>query len=119
MKKRKSKFLKVYFQIESKHFILNTNSEFREAFALFDKDGDGTITAKELEAVMRGLGQNPTDSEIREMIAEVDADGEYMCSHLDRGRSTQSTEAIIIAILYVLMRFMIATATLFSYNFGW
>ena len=42
---------------------------------MFDKDGDGTITAKELEAVMRGLGQNPTDQEIRELIAEVDADG--------------------------------------------
>ena len=49
--------------------------EFREAFALFDKDGDGTITAKELEAVMRGLGQNPTNAEILDMIAEVDTDG--------------------------------------------
>ncbi|VEL36621.1 unnamed protein product [Protopolystoma xenopodis] len=50
-------------------------SEFKEAFSLFDKDGDGAITIKELGTVMRSLGQNPTDDELRDMINEVDADG--------------------------------------------
>jgi len=49
--------------------------EFKEAFSLFDKDGDGTITTKELGTVMRSLGQNPTDGELQDMINEVDADG--------------------------------------------
>ena len=35
-------------------------AEFREAFALFDKDGDGTISTKELGTVMNSLGQKPT-----------------------------------------------------------
>ena len=35
-------------------------AEFREAFLVFDKDGDGTITTKELGTVMRNLGQNPS-----------------------------------------------------------
>jgi Ca2+-binding EF-hand superfamily protein len=35
-------------------------AECREAFALFDRDGDGTITIKEVGAVLRCLGQNPT-----------------------------------------------------------
>ena len=30
--------------------------EFKEAFSLFDKDGDGTISNKELGVVMRTLG---------------------------------------------------------------
>ncbi|EGG02963.1 uncharacterized protein MELLADRAFT_109742 [Melampsora larici-populina 98AG31] len=51
-------------------------SEFKEAFSHFDKDGDGTITAKELGTVMRNLGQNPTEAEIIEMINDVDADGD-------------------------------------------
>merc|ERR1712188_340717 len=50
-------------------------AEFKEAFSLFDKDGDGTITTKELGTVMRSLGQNPTEAELHDMINEVDADG--------------------------------------------
>jgi len=49
--------------------------EFREAFTLFDKDGDGNITVKELGTVVRSLGQSPTEAELKEMIAEVDKDG--------------------------------------------
>lgn len=49
--------------------------EFKEAFSLFDKDGDGNIDVKELGTVMRSLGQNPTDAELRDMINEVDTDG--------------------------------------------
>merc|ERR1719231_1781891 len=47
-------------------------AEFKEAFSLFDKDGDGTITTKELGTVMRSLGQNPTEAELADMINEVD-----------------------------------------------
>eukprot|EP00658_Telonema_sp_P-2_P080734 TRINITY_DN80_c0_g1_i8.p1 TRINITY_DN80_c0_g1~~TRINITY_DN80_c0_g1_i8.p1 ORF type:complete len:289 (-),score=107.37 TRINITY_DN80_c0_g1_i8:177-1043(-) len=50
-------------------------AEFKEAFSLFDKDGDGTITTKELGTVMRSLGQNPTQAELQDLINEVDADG--------------------------------------------
>lgn len=54
--------------------------EFKEAFSLFDKDGDGTITTKELGTVMRSLGQNPTEAELQDMINEVDADGKLGAS---------------------------------------
>ena len=50
-------------------------AEFIEAFSLTDKDGDGSITNKELVNVMRSLGQNPTEAELQDMINEVDADG--------------------------------------------
>ena len=51
-------------------------AEFKEAFAIFDKDGDGTITIKDLGVVMRSLGQNPTESELQDMINEVDESGD-------------------------------------------
>ncbi|CAC5372058.1 CALM [Mytilus coruscus] len=50
-------------------------SDFKEVFELFDKDGDGTITTKELDTVMRSLGQNPTENEVKEMVQKVDKDG--------------------------------------------
>ena len=56
-------------------------SEFKEAFSLFDKDGDGTITTKELGTVMRSLGQNPTEAELQDMINEVDADGTLLAEN--------------------------------------
>ncbi|XP_052805416.1 calmodulin-like isoform X2 [Mya arenaria] len=49
--------------------------EYREAFSLFDKDGDGMITTQELGTVLKSLCQKPTDNELKDMINEVDLDG--------------------------------------------
>lgn len=51
--------------------------EFRDAFRLFDKDGDGSITKEELGSVMRSLGQFARVNEIQEMLTEIDVDGIY------------------------------------------
>lgn len=50
-------------------------AEYKEVFATFDRDGDGTVDASELGAVMGSLGVNPSDAEIQQMIDEVDTDG--------------------------------------------
>jgi calmodulin len=49
--------------------------EYKEAFKLFDKDGNGSISSKELGVAMRSLGQNPTEQELLDMVNEVDIDG--------------------------------------------
>jgi len=48
-------------------------TEYKEAFNLFDKDGDGAISTKELGTVMRALGQNPTEAELVDLINELDS----------------------------------------------
>ncbi|XP_076110387.1 neo-calmodulin-like isoform X1 [Mytilus galloprovincialis] len=53
-----------------------TLPELREAFRLFDKDGDGSISTDELGTVMRNLGQFPSSDEISQMIKEIDIDGD-------------------------------------------
>ena len=49
--------------------------EFRQAFDIMDRNGDGVITVDDLAAVMRAIGQSPTAAELQDMIREVDADG--------------------------------------------
>jgi len=50
--------------------------EFKDAFAMFDIDGGGTIETHELKQVLTELGDAPTDEEIEEMILLVDANGD-------------------------------------------
>ncbi|XP_026447226.1 calmodulin-like isoform X1 [Papaver somniferum] len=58
----------------AEQFTEDQISEYKEAFTLFDEDGDGYIIAKELSTAMRSMGKNPTEAEIQDMINEVDAD---------------------------------------------
>ena len=71
---------------------------------MFDKDGDGTITTKELGTVMRSLGQNPTEAELQDMINEVDADGngtidfpEFLSLMARKMKDTDTEEELIEA----------------------
>merc|ERR1712063_6506 len=79
-------------------------AEFKEAFSLFDKDGDGQITTKELGTVMCSLHQNPTEAELREMISEVDKEGsnaidfpEFVKMMARKMKDTESEEEIVDA----------------------
>ncbi|XP_048357589.1 calmodulin-A-like [Sphaerodactylus townsendi] len=76
-------------------------AEFKEAFSLFDKDGDGAITTKDLGTVMRSLGHNPTEAELRAMIHDIDTNGngtvdfpEFLALMAKRVRETDSEEEI-------------------------
>ena len=39
--------------------------EFQDAFCYFDTDHDGVINSRELGAVLRQIGQNPTEAELQ------------------------------------------------------
>lgn len=56
-------------------YIIYYDADYRIAFNLFDKDGDGTITTCELGTVMMSLGQPHTQEELEIMIEEADEDG--------------------------------------------
>ena len=54
---------------------------------MFDRNGDGVITTKELGEVMRTLGENPTETELVHIINEVDIDGECEGEEIEDGES--------------------------------
>ena len=47
---------------------------FLEAFSHFDKDGDGSISTKELRNVMRNIGEKPTRAGLDALMTEFDTD---------------------------------------------
>ncbi|GAX73998.1 hypothetical protein CEUSTIGMA_g1448.t1 [Chlamydomonas eustigma] len=60
----------------------NTNEEeqIRDAFKVFDRDGNGSISATELKHVMCNLGAKLSEDEVMEMIQEADVDGDGQLS---------------------------------------
>ena len=54
----------------------DSEEEIREAFRVFDRDGNGYISAAELKHVMTNLGEKLTDDEVDEMIREIDLDAD-------------------------------------------
>ncbi|KAF9903271.1 hypothetical protein EC991_004043 [Linnemannia zychae] len=52
--------------------FFSTPTEFKEAFNLFDRKGSGNIAASSLGNLLRSIGQNPTQSEIAELVAQAD-----------------------------------------------
>ena len=49
--------------------------EYRAAFTMFDKDGSGSISAKEFLKVLKNLGQNVSKDEAANIMKELDKDG--------------------------------------------
>ena len=56
--------------------------EYRDAFVLFDKRGDNKIDSQQIGDVMRALGLNPTEAEIKKVCQEMDPSGEQTCRSL-------------------------------------
>ncbi len=55
---------------------INLEDDITQAFKVFDRDGNGVISARELKHVMANIGESLTDFEVEEMIREADMDGD-------------------------------------------
>ena len=74
---------------------------FKRVFGLFDKSSNGIITSNELGCVLRLLGQEPTASELQEMLHVVDADedgtidfAEFLTMMASKMKETDAEEKI-------------------------
>ncbi len=60
------------------HTRTHTHVDIHDAFALFDKRGDNKIDATQIGDIMRALGLNPTEAELKKIVKEVDPNGENL-----------------------------------------
>ncbi|XP_052196105.1 probable calcium-binding protein CML23 [Diospyros lotus] len=54
----------------------SANKELRDAFDVYDRDGNGLISATELHTVLKSLGEKCSLKDCRQMISSVDMDGD-------------------------------------------
>lgn len=80
----------------------DTEEELIEAFKVFDRDGNGLISAAELRHVMTNLGEKLTDDEVDEMIREADLDGD---GHINYEEFVRMMMAKWFILLYFLVLF--------------
>jgi hypothetical protein len=60
----------------SKLTALKSRQRLKEIFKWMDKDGTGQVEQKELHGALRRLGGNIKESEVDQLLASMDADGD-------------------------------------------
>lgn len=76
----------------------DSEEEIREAFRVFDKDGNGFISAAELRHVMTNLGEKLTDEEVDEMIREADIDGDGQVNYEGKWLTMNKVSEICVVL---------------------
>ena len=71
-------------------------AELKETFSLFDKDGDGTITTKELGIVIRSIGKNPTEAELQDAEGNRTIDFPEFLTLMARKMEEKAAEEVIV-----------------------
>ena len=67
--------------IQTKLKDQDSEAEIRESFRVFDKEGNGKISAPELRHIMTTLGEKLTEDEVDEMLNEAETDGDGMINY--------------------------------------
>ena len=70
----------------------DSEEEIKEAFRVFDKDGNGFISAAELRHVMTNLGEKLTDEEVDEIISEAEIDDDGQVKKEGKNQDTHITK---------------------------
>lgn len=73
----------------SNHFDAQASTNYKEAFSLFDKRGNGRVALDSLGDLLRACGQNPTLSEIRDLEKNVGGDCECILSPREGAHPSQ------------------------------
>lgn len=74
----------------------------RQAFKVFDIDGNGLIDEKELLQTMRNLGENLTEKDVKAMIKAADRNGDEKIDYEGKNRGVYVVVLFRIVLLQLL-----------------
>ena len=60
---------------------VDAETELKQVFKVFNRDKSGSINTKELQNVIKSLGENLTDKQIDKIIREADKDGNWTVNY--------------------------------------
>lgn len=63
-------------------FSADQIEDFKEAFGLFDRVGDSKVAFNQVADIMRALGQNPTNKDVKQILGDPTPD-DYANKRLD------------------------------------
>ena len=98
-------------------------SELKKTFQMFDRDGNGTISASELGHAFRVQGQNFSEMELRQIIKEIDEDGEFQlyillveirCNDLESLNPKQTYYISVFSLILVAQEYAQKQIIIFS-----
>ena len=66
----------IYFWLQHTAETVDQTAEMKEAFKIFDRDGDGYIDFKELKQVVTRMGEPLSSQDADELFREADINGD-------------------------------------------
>ena len=74
--------------------------EVRDAFRIFDKDGNGFISGAELRHIMTNIGDKMTTSEVNEMIKQADIYGDEQINYEGAAGGAGSRSLYVMLVVW-------------------
>merc|ERR1712004_446614 len=65
----------MFCQVAAKFMIEDDEEQMKEAFRIYDKEGQGFITNEVLKEILREIDSTLTENDLDNIIEEVDEDG--------------------------------------------
>jgi calmodulin len=73
-----------YFMMNNKvNYNISIESELGEAFKVFDREGKGYITSKELKYVLLKVANILNENEVKEVLKKVDVNGDNQIDYVE------------------------------------
>ena len=78
----------------------DAQNELRDAFSVFDREGNGFLTVEQFKSMLSSLGEKLTEDEIKEIMKDCTVNGDGTINYDGRSMNLNNTIKFIFYYLY-------------------